>query len=119
MVWLVGDIWRLQRNTTPAVLEALYKRLYRFGEHIKKPPEPHNTPQEFSITLKNHFEQLTNTRKLAAPLSGAGWETQKIIKLYAISIYSQGIPDKSEKNQALRSWKRLRLRLWLARLFTL
>ncbi|MFC2055247.1 transglutaminase family protein [Chloroflexota bacterium] len=117
-VWLVGDIWRLQRKTTPAVLEALYSRLYRFGEHIKKPPEPHNTPQEFSITLNNHFEQLTNTRKLAAPLSGAGWETQKIIKLYAISIYSHGIPDQSDKNQALRSWKRLRLRLWLARLFT-
>ncbi len=117
MVWLFGDIWRLQRKTTPAVLEALYSRLYRFGEHLQKPPEPHNTPLEFSATLKNHFKQLIDTRNLAVPLSGAGQETQKIIKLYAISIYSQGKPDQSEKNQAIRSWKRLRLRLWLARLF--
>ena len=116
MVWLFGDIWRLQRKTTPAVLEALYSRLYRFGEHLQKPPEPHNTPLEFSAILKIYFEQLINTRNLAAPLLGAGQETQKIIKLYAISIYSQGQPDQSEKNQAIRSWKRLRLRLWLARL---
>ena len=117
MVWLVGDIWRLQCKTTPAVLEALYSRLYSFGEHLQKPPEPHNTPLEFSGTLKKHFKQLIDTRNLAAPLSGAGRETQKIIKLYAISIYSQGKPDQSEKNQAIRSWKRLRFRLWLARLF--
>ncbi len=117
LVWLFGDIWRLQRKTTPAVLEALYSRLYRFGGHLQKPPEPHNTPLEFSATLKNHFKQLIDTRNLAAPLSGAGQETQKIIKLYAISIYSQGKPDQSEKNQAIHSWKRLRLRLWLTRLF--
>ncbi|MGB7115662.1 MAG: transglutaminase-like domain-containing protein, partial [Anaerolineales bacterium] len=117
MVWLVGDIWRLQRKPTPAVLEALYSRLYRFGEHLQKPPEPHNTPLEFSATLKNHFKKLIDTRNLAAPLSGASRETQKIIKLYAISIYSQGKADQSEKNQAIRSCKRLRLRLWLARLF--
>jgi len=117
MGYLFGDIWRLQRKTTPAVLEALYSRLYHFGGHIQKPPEPHNTPLEFSATLKNHFKKLIDTRNLAAPLSGAGQETQKIIKLYAISIYSQGKPDQSEKNQAIRIWKRLRLRLWFARLF--
>jgi len=117
MIWLVGDIWRLQRKTNPAVLEALYSRLYRFGEHLQKPPEPHNTPLEFSASLENHFKQLIDTRNLAAPLSGAGRESQKIIKLYAISIYSQRKPDQSEKNQAIHSWKRLRLRLWLTRLF--
>ena len=117
MGWLVGDTWRLQRKTTPALLEALYSRLYRFGEHLQKPPEPQNTPLEFSATLKNHFTQLTDTRNMATPLSGMGRETQKIIKLYTISIYSQGKPGQSEKNQAIRSWKRLRLRLLLARLF--
>ncbi|MFC2043433.1 transglutaminase family protein [Chloroflexota bacterium] len=117
MVWLVGDIWRLHRKTTPAVLETLYRRLYRFGEHLHKPPEPHNTPLEFSTILKIHFKQLINTRNLATPLSGAGLEIQKIIKLYSISIYSQVKPDQSEKNQAIRRWKRLRFRLWLARFF--
>ena len=117
MIWLFGDICRLQRKTTPAVLETLYSKLYRFGEHLQKPPEPYNTPLEFSAKLKNHFKQLIDTRKLAAPLSGTDRETQMIIKLYAISIYSQAKPDQSEKIQAIRSWKRLRLRLWLARLF--
>jgi len=117
MVWLVGDIWQLQRKTTTAVLETLYSRLYRFGERLQKPPEPHNTPLEFSTILKNYFKHLIDTRNLATPISGVGQETQKIINLYTISIYSQGKPDQSEKNQAIRSWKRLRLRLWLARLF--
>lgn len=117
MVWLVGDIWQLQRKTTTAVLETLYSRLYRFGERLQNPPEPHNTPLEFSTILKNYFKHLIDTRNLATPISGVGQETQKIINLYTISIYSQGKPDQSEKNQAIRSWKRLRLRLWLARLF--
>ena len=118
MVWLVGDIWRLQRKTTPEVLEALYSRLYRFGEHLHKPPEPHNTPLEFLTILKIHFKQLIDTRNLATPLSGASREIQKIIILYSISIYRQIKPDQSEKNQAIRSWKRLRFRLWLARFLT-
>jgi len=117
MVWLVGDIWQLQRKTTTAVLETLYSRLYRFGERLQKPPEPHNTPLEFSTILKNYFKHLIDARNLATPISGVGQETQKIINLYTISIYSQGKTDQSEKNQAIRSWKRLRLRLWLARLF--
>jgi hypothetical protein len=113
--WQAADRWRLHSAAPEAAITMIFQRLYRHGRRLDAPGPAGETPSQFAAALQ--------TRLRAAASSWLGWllpgrlvdSIGALSDLYNQAIYSPRPPGERERDQALRAWRQLGWRLWLAR----
>ncbi len=112
--WMALDNWWLDRLSPAASVASLYHRLYRYGRRLRAPTQSGDTPREFASALKLRVKNLdpATHHKVAEPREASDilWLTNQ----YTQAVYSPHPPTAAAQKQAIRVWKRLQRRLWLA-----
>jgi hypothetical protein len=116
-LWLTTDRWRLRRLEPAAVAGLLYGRLRRYGVRLAVPVRAGDTPYEFERTFAERMVSLSRGRRRGAILAPAVPGATRLIDLYVRASYGSAPADEKEQGRALRIWRDLRWRLWLARLW--
>lgn len=114
--WPLVDGWRLRRMQPAAAAGVLYGRLRRQGRRLAVPMGAGDTPHEFGSSLADWLRGRMGEGRWAGLLRPAQQEARRLIELYVRASYSAREPGGDEQAGAVRSWWRLRWRLWLARL---
>jgi hypothetical protein len=96
-------------------LTHLFQRFTRYGRSLVFSPSG-ATPYEFSHSVSGRLEKLGEARFVGSIWKPAAAEVRQLTELYALAAYSPRQPDWKEKWRAIRMWRNLRWRLWIARL---
>jgi hypothetical protein len=117
ILWSTADRRRLRRLEPVAVAGLLYGRLRRYGGRLAVPVRAGDTPYEFERTFAKRMVSLSQGRRRGAILAPSVPGATKLIDLYVRASYGSAPAGGDEPNQALKTWRDLRWRLWLARLW--
>jgi hypothetical protein len=117
ILWSTADRWRLSRLEPVAVAGLLYGRLRRHGGLLAVPVRAGDTPYEFERTFAKRMATLSQGTRRGAILAPAASSATKLIDLYVRASYGSAPASENEPSQALKTWRDLRWRLWLARLW--
>lgn len=112
-----ADRWRLRRLGSAAVAGALYERLRRYGGRLAVPVRAGDTPYEFERSFAKRMAGLSRGRRRGTILAPAVPGATELIDLYVRVSYGSTPAGGEEPDEALRTWRGLRWRLWLARLW--
>jgi transglutaminase-like putative cysteine protease len=118
LTWPVVDGWRLGRLSAKARVTCLLRRLYRHGRWLGVLSRRGDTLHEFAAALVMRVKDLAEMRSWGAVLVSVPAEIDWLTDLCVRFLYSSHQPGVGEQAQAVRTWRRLRRRLWLAILFT-
>jgi transglutaminase-like putative cysteine protease len=114
--FIIIENLRFQRFTPAKTLTYLYQRLYRYGRALNAGAERGDTPLEFSHTLIDRVTSLSRGSRLAKVLSPASQEIDEFTRVYTRMLYSPVFLKIDDRKWAIAMWRRLRRRLWLARM---
>jgi transglutaminase-like putative cysteine protease len=112
--WSLADLWRLRRLRPAAAVAEVYRRLQRRGRRLAVPVRVTDTPYEFVTSFANRIAALVRDEYSGQVLASAAEEARRLTELYVQISYSSRVPDVADRSQAMRTWLRLRWRLWLA-----
>lgn len=116
--WIVVDGRSLRAMPPGAAVEKLYGRFYyrgrRMASGIGQPPQTGATPDEFTGLLIGQLAGFPQEKKWQRALQPPVQEMEKLTGLYTQAVYSPRLPGDEERLQAIRAWRRLSWRLWLA-----
>lgn len=112
--WTLTAGYRLLRLSPVQASLEIYRQLHKHGGRLPANFPPGATPHEFAELLSHYL--------LTTPTDGKEWrffanapdEIEAITTPFIRTVYSPHLPDEVEKQGAIRSWLRLRWRLWLA-----
>jgi transglutaminase-like putative cysteine protease len=113
----VADGWRLSRMPPEQMVAILYQRLYRHGRRLAVSAQTGDTPFEYLASLVGRVGEMGTGKLLATVLANAAFEANWLVGLYVRTCYGPSSPDVIDRKQAMRLWRRLQRRLWLAQLF--
>jgi transglutaminase-like putative cysteine protease len=116
LFWPAIDIWRLRRLKPPEAVAVLYGRMRHRGQRLAAPVRRGFTPYEFAASLAGQIADLAQGRRWGKLLSPAIQEVCRLADAYVQASYSPYLPDVADRNRLIKTWRRLRWRLWLARL---
>jgi hypothetical protein len=116
--WLLTDGWRLQRLSPAAAGAILYQRLCRHGRRLGAMAQAGDTPHEYATSLVERVAELAVGRRWSGTMIPAIREVNWLTDLYVRTTYSSHSPDAPTGAQAIQTWRRLRWRLWLARVWS-
>jgi hypothetical protein len=114
--WLAYDGWSLKRRSPSGTVTALYQRLYRQGTRLDEEITPAYTPFEFGRRVAIQIARLAQGKRFGRLLAPAAKEVDQLAEMFASTVYSPRQARGEEQQRAIETWKRLRWRLWLARL---
>jgi transglutaminase-like putative cysteine protease len=117
VVWLAVDGWRLYRMRPAEAVATLYRRLQRHGPRLAVPVRVADTPYEFAALFAGRLEGLAQQRCWGNVLAPAVQELYRLIELYVLASYSPHSPDVNDRALAIQTWRKLRWRLLLARVW--
>jgi hypothetical protein len=117
-VWSIVDGWRLRRLFPADAVINLHRRLYRYGRWLGVLSQKGDTLHEFAALFVSRVAYLAKTRRWGTVLLSVPAEIDWLTDLCVRALYSLHQPEPVEQEQAIRTWQRLRKRLWLVRLFT-
>lgn len=109
------DSLRLKRMPPQAAISHIYRRLYRGSRPLTGQITPGTTPNEFVEVLQGRVQEASRTPYVKSFLPPVVGEARGLTHLYNGAIYSPRLPSRAEIKQALKNWRNLRWRLWLAR----
>lgn len=115
LAWIASEPWRLVLLSPRAALRGAYRDIYRTGQKFGLGTRRGITPQELGALLGGSLEQAAGGSRWESFLTPGKQEIEEIAALYARSLYSPEAPRSAEKRRVIRTWSRLRWRLWLAR----
>jgi transglutaminase-like putative cysteine protease len=115
LAWSVVDGWRLRRLAPQTAAVVLYGRFYQHGRRLAVPARPGDTPYEFVTSFGEYVLAIARAGRWAAVLTPAVQEARWLADLYVQTCYGPHPPGSADREQAIRTWRRLRRRLWLAR----
>ena len=114
-VWWAADVWRLRLLTPAAAVATLHRRLQRYGRRLAVPMREGDTPYEFATSFAEHFaDQARGKYWWDRALAPAVQEAQRLVSLYVQASYTPRPPNTDDQRQAIRTWRWLRRRLWMA-----
>lgn len=99
-----------------AAVRAIYRQLRRRGAGLEIPPQPGQTPHEFSAEMAGRLKSIGQITGLGTTLEAGISDLGQLTDVYVAAAYGPNPPQAQDKEKALRAWDRLRWRLWLARL---
>jgi transglutaminase-like putative cysteine protease len=117
--WLLIDDWRLARKQPREVLNLLYGRLYTQGRKLSVRNNPGDTALEYSSALLLCVSSLAPTKAREVVTRTTASDLNHLTELYLRSAYSPHAPDTVDRQIALQTYQRIRLRLsqaWIWRL---
>ena len=112
----LAESWRLRRLGGRELSAVLYRRLERHGDRLLHRPAAGTTPYELAERLAEHLAGRAAGQFWQAALGPAGDEIRQLTERYVLASYCSHRPLPEGRQAALRTWRRLRRRLWLARL---
>jgi len=115
--WLAIEGWRLRRLRPAAAMAALYGRLWRSGLRLAVPMRAGDTPHEFAVAFAGRVADLAVGGRWGRVLSPVAQESRRLAELYVQASYTSRPPGAGEQARAVKTWQRLRWRLWLARVW--
>jgi hypothetical protein len=115
--WWLIDSWRLRQAAPAAAVTTLYRRLYRHGRRLATTTDVGRTPYEFAAGMADRVTALPPNSRWQSMLVPARREIYRLTELYVQTCYSPHPLDRATQSDAIRTWRRLRPRLWLARLY--
>jgi transglutaminase-like putative cysteine protease len=116
---LAVDSWRLRRMPPEGTVATLYRRLYRYGRRLAVTVQPGDTPFEYLTSLVRRMGDVAENSLGAAVIAHAVQEAHWLVGLYVRTRYGPYAPDATDQMQAIRTWRRLRWRLRMARVWQL
>jgi hypothetical protein len=109
------DIWRLSRLPRAEALARLFKRMARCGRKLANLPQG-ATPYELSERVSSRLEALGQAPLAGGTLIPAMKDVSRLTELHARASYSARPPKEDDLAGAFQIWRRLRWRLWAARI---
>jgi transglutaminase-like putative cysteine protease len=113
-IWI--ERWLYLRLAPATAVEKIYRRLYRLGRPVAGERTKAETAYEFMQKLVNHIDSLRGRSRFTTYLSGTQQNIQFLTDMYQNTLFAHHTIDKRDVRTALRIWKRLRVRLYVARL---
>ena len=99
-------------------VERIYRRLYRAGRPLAGARTNAETAREFMARLTTKLNEVQRHSYFQKALALAEQEVLFLTKLYERTLFADHAIPKNDAVTALILWKRLRLRLMLARMLT-
>jgi len=118
VAWFVVDRWRLLHLSTVEVASEVYNRLQRHSKKLRIKTDIGITPYELSDAVVNHVAQMTRKEFWGWALAPAQGEINLLTNSYVQVSYSPHKLGDDAKGEMIRSWWKLRRRLWIAWLRT-
>jgi hypothetical protein len=115
--WQLADRWRLGKMTPQHTVMLVYDRFYHNSVQLTSGSTPAHTPNEFAARFTGRMEGLAASTQWGKRLAVSPPEVHRLTDLYNRTVYSPYQPGRTEQELAIRSWSRMRWRLWLLRLF--
>jgi hypothetical protein len=112
--WYVVDLWRLHQMPPRLVVNRLFQRLQTQGRRLTVRTHPGDTPYEYTSALARRVADLAPEERRQRMNEASAQELSQLAELYVRSSYSPYQPDDIDRWHALRLWRRLNVRLWLA-----
>ena len=112
--WVVIHNLRLRRLSTTATAMKVFQLLYRNGIRLDIATYPGATPYEFADALIYGFDRLSQKPQWRNVLAPAAQDVRRIVDSFVQATYTPHTLGDFNKTALLRSWGRLRWRLWLA-----
>jgi hypothetical protein len=114
LAWMMVDSWRLEHMPPDPALDLIYRRLCRSAARLGVSLRASDTPNEVASLFDEKLCNLFRHRPLPPALIQAPLEFRSLTQFYVKSCYSSHSLSPSDRNQAIRKWKQLHRRLWLA-----
>jgi transglutaminase-like putative cysteine protease len=111
--WSLVDSSRLHRASPKAAVATIYWRLMRHGRRLAVPMQPGDTPYEFTNSLSEQMICTADSKQWGALVTPGVKELRSLADLYVQTCYGRYLPDAAARREAIRTWQRLRRRLWL------
>ncbi|HLO15973.1 MAG TPA: transglutaminase-like domain-containing protein [Anaerolineales bacterium] len=110
--------WLYLRLAPATAVEKIYRRLYRLGRPLAGERTKAETAYEFMRKLVNRIDTLRVKKgaRFTKLFSRAQQDVEHLTDMYQDTLFGYNNIQKKDARNALRTWKRLRLRLLLARL---
>jgi hypothetical protein len=114
VAWLVIDRWRLLRLSTAGVATKIYRQIQRYSKRLRAPIHNGDTAYELSEALVRRVTPVARETRWGRALAPAASEVNFLVDNYVQISYSPHKPRDAVKPELIRTWRRLRRRLWLA-----
>jgi transglutaminase-like putative cysteine protease len=111
---ILERFWILRRAPTSAVA-ILYQRYYRMGRPLAGTRARAETASEFTSRLIHTVEGNDVRARRVKTSKSIKEDAQQLTSMYLLSLFSDHKVEKEDAGKAFLLWKRLRLKLWMAR----
>jgi hypothetical protein len=107
--------WIYLRLAPTLAIEKIVRNLYRRGRPLAGARTDAETAYEFKQKLISKIETVRKGILVSKLLFNAQNDIEYLTELYQSTLFCQSNIQKQDTKKALQTWKRLRLRLWIAR----
>lgn len=114
-VWI--EPWRYMRLLPAMAVEKIYRQLYRLGRPLAGERSQAETASEFMEKLMTQMNTIQERSRFTAYLFRARQEVKSLTDLYQDSLFTYRLFDKNDVRTALNTWKHLRWRLLMVRIY--
>jgi hypothetical protein len=111
---LIERWWYLRLPPATAITR-IYRRLYRLGRPLAGERTRAETAYEFMQKLVSGIERAKEHSRFTKLFSNARQDVELLTAMYQNTLFRRADVHKTEARKALNTWKRLRRRLWMAR----
>jgi hypothetical protein len=113
ILWQVMEMGRLYFVSPQKAIILIYSRLKEASLRLLPNLHTGYTPYQFQVVL---FDRIRNEDKslIRRALLQAETDIEQIIILFVAQVFSQHPPTRKQVNSGIRSWIRVRWRLWIA-----
>ena len=94
----------------------MYRRLYRLGRPLAGERTKAETAYEFKQKLVDQIHAIGKKSFVKRLLLSSRNDIELLTDLYQATLFSQDNIQKNDARKALKAWKRLRIRLLIARI---
>ena len=108
--------WLFLRLVPAAAIERIYQALYVLGRPLAGKRRQAETAYEFTDRLIHQIEETRKRSRLAKLFSNSENDIELLTNIYYASLFSQHQTEKADVIRALKTWKRLRIRILIARM---
>jgi hypothetical protein len=108
--------WRYLRLAPATAIENIYRKLYRFGRPLAGERAKAETAYEFMQKLVHRLDTISQRSRFAKLFRSAQHDIELLTELYQATLFAHTNIQKQDTRKAVNTWKRLRLRLLMARI---
>jgi transglutaminase-like putative cysteine protease len=114
-LWI--ERWLYMRLAPATAIEKMYRQLYRLGRPLAGERTKAETAYEFMGRLIDKLDAIRERSRFAKSLFRAQQDVKYLTDMYQDTLFAPHTMNKEGARQALNTWKHLRLRLLLARIY--